>query len=77
MYNGAANYQTWNVQLWIANDEGLYNFAKGCRDYSEFVEGMREMGCLETLDNVAWNDSSVDLVELKEFWDENFSNADA
>jgi hypothetical protein len=77
MYNGAANYQTWNVQLWIANDEGLYNFAKGCSDYSEFVEGMRENGCLETMDSVAWNDSGVNLAEMKEFWDENFSNADA
>jgi len=77
MYNGCANYQTWNVQLWIANDEGLYNFAKGCSDYAEFVEGMREDGCLETADNVAWNDSGINMDELKEFWDENFSKVEA
>lgn len=76
-YNGYANYQTWNVCLWIGNDEGLYNFAKGCSDYPEFVEGMREIGCLETMDNVAWNDSGIDLDEMKEFWDESFSRVEA
>jgi hypothetical protein len=76
-YNGYANYQTWNVCLWIGNDEGLYNFARGCSDYAEFVEAMREDGCLETPDSVAWNDSGIDLDEMKEYWDESFSKVDA
>jgi hypothetical protein len=76
-YNGHKNYQTWNVLLWINNDEGLYNFARSCTDYEEFVESMREMGSLETMDNVAWNDSGIDLEELKEFWDENFVQVEA
>ena len=24
-YNGYTNYETWNVALWIDNEEGLYN----------------------------------------------------
>ena len=24
-YNGWSNYETWNVKLWLDNDEGIYN----------------------------------------------------
>jgi hypothetical protein len=76
-YNGCANYQTWNVQLWIANDERLYNLASDCSDYADFVETMRPIGSMETADDVAWNDSGIDIGELKEFWDENFDTVEA
>ena len=65
-YNGWKNYQTWNVALWIGNDEGLYNLARECRDYEAFRQEMRELGQVETPDGVAYNDSGLDLDALNE-----------
>ena len=84
-YNGYKNYQTWNVCLWIANDESLYNRASSCCDYESFKNKMRTtlysawrrgIG-YETPDGVAWSDSDIDLAEMKEFWTENFSKVSA
>ena len=63
-YNGYKNYETWNVVLWISNDEGLYNISRGCANYDEFVDTMRDLDSLETPDNVAWNDSGIDFDEV-------------
>ena len=65
-YNGYTNYETWNVALWIGNDEGLYEWAKSYRNngYTQFAELLRELGQTETPDGVAWNDSGLDIDEL-------------
>ena len=65
-YNGYKNYETWNVCLWIANDEGLYNLSMACANYDEFVGTLRELDCLETSDGVAWNDSGLDIDAINE-----------
>lgn len=65
-YNGWRNRQTWNVALWIGNDEGLYNLARECQDYAAFQETMREFGTVETPDHVAYNDSGLDVDALDE-----------
>ena len=65
-YNGYSNYATWNVALWISNDEGLYNLSQTCTDYNEFIESLRELGSIETPDNVAWNDTGIDRYEVDE-----------
>lgn len=65
-YNGWKNHATWNVALWIGNDEGMYNFAKECGTFENFVEQMREVGMTETPDRVAYNDSGLDVERLDE-----------
>lgn len=77
-YNGYANRETWNVCLWISNDEGLNEFAAVCQDYNDFKARLRELDpcsaiAYETPDGVSWNDSGVNLAEMQEFWTENFS----
>ena len=81
-YNGYANYQTWNVCLWISNDMNLYCLANTCNSYNHFKMLLREVFeysdiRFETQDGVAWSDSNVNLAEMQEFWTENFSKAAA
>jgi len=76
-YNGYANYETWNVILWISNDEGLNEFAAVCQNYNDFKARLREMDinsaiAYETPDGTAWSDSAINQFEMKEFWEENF-----
>lgn len=79
--NGYTNYQTWNVVLWISNDEGLNHLAARCLSYQEFKEVLKEMddGAIgyETPDNVAWNDSGINLEEVQAYWEESFSRVPA
>jgi hypothetical protein len=65
-YHGWKNYETWNIALWIGNDEGLYNLARECESYAAFQATMREFGTTETPDHVAYNDSSLDIDALDE-----------
>ena len=75
--NGWVNPETWNVMLWMANDESLYDLARECDSYDEFVDDVRsvygnEPLGYETPDGVAWNDSSIDRRRVNEFWVDNF-----
>ena len=62
-YNGWENYETWNVALWINNDEGFYNLARQCDDYSEFVSALCG-GCVQTPDGVKWNGPKVNVIQI-------------
>ena len=63
-YNGWANYETWNVALWIQNGEGLYNFARRYDDYSKFVSAIG-FGS-ETPDGVSFASTKLNYDELDE-----------
>lgn len=75
-HGGYINYQTWNVALWIANEETLYALARTCvakpHPYRAFVYELRKKLngdsnvsiYFETPDGVSWNDSGLDLVSL-------------
>lgn len=69
-YNGWKNRATWNVALWIQNDQGLYGIAQECSSYSEFVHVMRDFGSTETPDQVSYNDSGLDRERLDELIEE-------
>ena len=36
-YNGWTNYETWNVALWLGNDEGLYRAYRNALERERFT----------------------------------------
>ena len=65
-YNGYTNYETWNVALWIDNDQKNYNLMMQCNYYEEFVDIMHSKGKNKTGDGVLWNDPKVNVEEINE-----------
>lgn len=73
-YNGWTNYETWNVALWIGNDEFLYSTAKACVEYCDnnetpydkFIRCMMNCEKYTTRDNVRWDDDKINHIEVIE-----------
>ena len=75
-YNGRANRETWNVSLWIQNDESMYRTAVDwvehqrewdeLPEYDTFRHTLVELFGESTPDGVDWNDSRLDTDELDE-----------
>lgn len=70
-YNGWKNYETWNVALWLGNDEELYRIARraasGTRTpYRDTVEALARHGITATPDGVAYDDADLSLSELNQ-----------
>ena len=69
--NGWANRETWNVALWIQNDELLYSFAKfigstkgGYCDFMELIDSFPWKYQKETGDGIAWSDPKIKRREI-------------
>ena len=65
-YNGWANYETWNVALYIQNEYSLYQLARRCDSYLEFLNRyLPDLGSA-TPDGVEWDSVELDETELTE-----------
>ena len=61
--NGWKDYETWNVSLWIQNDETLYRIALASAGFQTFIHDMLEGGWTETGDGVKWTDADYSEVQ--------------
>ena len=60
-YNGWNDWTTWNVALWIRNEESIYNIAKDCNDYIDFLFEMQAMcGFYSTPDGADYGEANLD-----------------
>jgi len=69
-FNGWANWETWNVALWIQNDESLYHAARQCAHYQELVQMLWAAGSKKTPDGCRWDDSKIDGLEINAMMDD-------
>ena len=63
-YNGWKNYETWNVALWIGNDEIFHSdaieSARYSNPYHHFIACVEAYGSQMTPDGVRWMDGTID-----------------
>ena len=60
-YNGWNDWTTWNVALWIRNDQTYYGIAKECKDYMDFLYEMQYMiGSFATPDGADWGEANIE-----------------
>jgi hypothetical protein len=63
-YNGWSDWTTWNVALWIRNDETFYNIAIDCKDYMDFLYEMQCMiGSFATPDGADWGEANIEELD--------------
>ena len=66
-YNGWKNWATWNVALWLGNDENLYRLARRFVHYKDLANELEELGSFETPDGASWKDPDLDTYALDEW----------
>ena len=62
-YNGWANYETWNVALYIQNEYSWYQLARECDSYKQFL---RQIADGHTPDGVNMFGKELNIDELDE-----------
>jgi hypothetical protein len=67
-YNGWANYETWNVALWLGNDESMYDMARmfAVHGYKSLSHLLIESFGAVTPDGVYWQHADLDITALNE-----------
>ena len=64
-YNGWTDWTTWNCALWINNTPSLYELAKECNNYADFLCFLFEVVaddltvCGSTPDGADWGEADV------------------
>ena len=60
-FNGWSDWTTWNCALWINNEQSIYNIAKDCNDYIDFLFEMQAMcGFYSTPDGADYGEANLD-----------------
>ena len=65
-YNGWANWATWNVALWLQNDETLYKVARQYDRYDALIPRLESQFGQMTPDGARWMDPMIDTDALDE-----------
>ena len=65
-YNGWANWATWNVSLWLQNDEYLYKIARQYDRYDALIPRLEYSVGQMTPDGARWMDPTIDTDALDE-----------
>ena len=71
-YNGWTNWETWNMHMWIGNDE-MFNrlMTQGAKnDWEQFKALAMQFGITKTPDGVSFEDPEVNQDEIREAYAE-------